>query len=330
MIINKFIVVYYLFLFFSLTVGILAAGSGLQILTKWHSTMEPESRVKLENKFYLCSFAMFLGACVRIVMIPLWFYMLYKLIPLLPGAMCLAGVHLAVPPYSWLASSMKLILPLLYFSWITISIVDKKILEQPFLKFRHYFLIPLILFTFIETFLDLKYLFALKPINVSCCMVLFDLHPEGAPQLLTKTHWYFVISFCLFFTLQLFLMTTFSKKKLSYLVSSICSILMFISLPLALHTKLSPIILGIPFHHCVFCLLQTNIMILAGTVVSFIAIYLSFSFGLMGYIGFDKTSFNKIALFLYKIKWVSITLYFTGFISLLIPILRALIHNGYM
>ena len=327
MIINKFIVVYYLFLFFSLTVGLLAAGTGLQILTKWRFAMEPETRVKLENKFYLCSFAMFLGAWVRLVMIPLWFFMCHNLIPLLPGAMCLAGVHLAVSPYSWLASSMKLILPLLYFSWITISMVDKKILEQPFLKFRHYFLIALILFTFIEAFLDLKYLLSLKPINVPCCTILFDLPPEGVPQLLTKTHWYFGIAFCLFFTLQLFLMTLFSKKKLGYLVTSISSILIFINLPLALHTKLSPIILGTPFHHCIFCLLQTNMMILVGTVLSFIAIYLSFSFGLMGYMGFDKAGFKKIAVFLEKIKWISIILYLIGFILLLIPTLWVLKYN---
>jgi hypothetical protein len=330
MIINKFIVVYYLFLFFSLTLGLIAAGTGLQILTKWRSTMEPETRVKLENKFYLCSSTVFLGAWVRIVMIPLWFFMLYNLIPMLPGAMCLAGVHLAVPPYSWLASSMKLILPLLYFSWITISIIDRKILEQPFLKFRHYFLISLILFTFIEAFLDLKYLLALKPINVPCCTTLFNLPFKGVPQLLTKTHWYFGIAFCLFFTLQIFSITLFSKKKLSYLFISIFSILIFINLSLALHTKLSPVILGTPFHHCIFCLLQTNMMILAGTVLSFIAVYLSFSFGLMGYIGFDKASFKKIALFLYKLKLISIILYLTGFILLLIPTLWALIRNGYI
>jgi hypothetical protein len=125
-------------------------------------------------------------------------------------------------------------------------------------------------------------------------------------------------------------MIRFSKNKTGYLVTSILSILIFINLPLALHTKLSPIILSTPFHHCIFCLLQTNMMILAGTVLLFIAIYLSFSFGLMGYMGFDKVSFKKIEVFLKKIKWISIILYLIGFILLLIPVLWSSIRNGYM
>jgi len=62
--------------------------------------------------------------------------------------MCLAGVHQNVPIYSWVSSSLKLFLPLLYFAWIVISMIDKKFIEQPFLKFRYYFLAPL--FTYLH------------------------------------------------------------------------------------------------------------------------------------------------------------------------------------
>jgi hypothetical protein len=60
------------------------------------------------------------------------------------------------------------------------------------------------------------------------------------------------------------------------------AVVAFISLLLAMHTKLSPLILETPFHHCVFCLLQNNTWVLAGFVLLMLGIYLSVACGIIG------------------------------------------------
>ena len=60
------------------------------------------------------------------------------------------------------------------------------------------------------------------------------------------------------------------------------AVVAFISLLLAMHTKLSPLLLETPFHHCVFCLLQTNTLVLIGFVLLMVGIYLSVACGIIG------------------------------------------------
>ena len=324
MIINKFIAVYYLFLFFSFAIGLLGAGAGLRAISGWGSADTHEKRYHLEKLLYLCTSAIFLGIVLRIVMIPLWFLMLDSLIPLIPGAMCMAGAHLNVPVYSWLASSMKVILPLIYFTWIIISRVDRRLVEQPFLKFRHFLLVPLILLILAETFLDLKYLFSLKVRSVTCCAALFDYNTGNISKVFTENHWYFVIIFGIFLLLQAVMLLIAKRKRNGYAITAVLAGGLFVTLILGLHTKLSPLILDTPFHHCIFCLLESNLFVLSGFLSLLLGIYLSFSFGLVGFWGNGSANYEKIHPYLKKIKSISLLVYAGGFILLLVPTLQHL------
>lgn len=328
MLLNKYIVVYFLFLFSSLAVSLLSAVVGLRTIFKWRSNQTPETRHQLENNLYLCRSAMFAGASVRVIMVPLWFFMLQSLIPLVPGAMCLAGIHQAVPVYSWLASGMKLILLLFYCTWIIIEILDRKIMEQPFLKFRHYLLILIIMAVLAEAFLDIKYLFALKPIKVTCCTALFDMDDTNIPRFLSESHWYFVIVFCVALFAQTLLFLLAWKKKTAYPFIITLALIMFIALPLGLHTRLSPLLLDAPFHHCIFCLLQNRVFILVGGGISLMAIYFSFAYGLIGLVSGKIDRHMQITGFLKKIRFISLTLFSAGFLLLLVPTLLYLFQNG--
>jgi len=327
MLLNKYIVIYFLFLFSSLAISLLSATVGLKTILKWRSDQTSETRRLLENKLYLCRSAMFVGASVRVIMVPLWFLMLQSLIPLVPGAMCLAGVHLAVPSYSWLASAMKLVLPLFYFTWIIIEIADRKIMSQPFLKFRHLFLMVVIIAVLAETFLDIKYLLAVKPVNVTCCTALFDMGSDNIPLLLTESHWYFISAFGLAMVMQTVFLLLPRKKKIAFLFIILLAFTLFITLPLGLHTQISPLLLDAPFHHCIFCLLQNNFFMLAGGGVSLLVIYFSFAYGLMGFIGLNKEGWELICKFLKKVRFISLFLLAAGFILFLIPMLLYFYQN---
>jgi len=327
MLLNKYIVIYFLFLFTSLAISLLSTAVGIKTAIRWRSDLNSETRRYLENQLYLCRSAMFVGASVRVIMAPLWFFMLQSLIPIVPGAMCLAGVHMAVPTYSWLASAMKVVLPLFYFTWIIIEMLDRKIMAQPFLRFRHLFLIIIIIAVLVEAFLDIKYLFALEPIKVTCCTALFDMGGNNIPELLTESNWYFVIAFALALVFQTVFLLLPRKKKMAFLLIIMFSLILFITLPLGLHTQLSPLLLDAPFHHCIFCLLQNNVYTLVGGGVSLLAIYFSFAYGLIGFIGNDKDGMEMIREFLKKVRLISLFLLSGGLILLLIPVLLYFYQN---
>lgn len=283
MVLNKFIVVYYLFLFISLAMGALAAASGLWAFIHAKNTATHEAARRLEKYLYLSIAAIMVGAVVRLVMVPLWFFVLQSLETVLPGAMCLAGVHDNVPVYSWLASSMKLVLPGLYLAWLFVIAADRQIAEQPFFRTRQLLLIPLIVLLIGESLLDVRFLTALKPTPVSCCTTIFDLNTRNAPLVLTQSHWYFVALFPLALGIQTGLLLLRQTKAGVHLTVITLAVVAFISLLLAMHTKLSPLILETPFHHCVFCLLRTNTLVLTGFVSLMVGIYLSVACGIIGH-----------------------------------------------
>jgi hypothetical protein len=283
MVLNKFVVVYYLFLFISLAMGALAAASGLWVLLHTKNTATHEAARRFEKYLYLSISAMMVGAVVRLLMVPLWFFTLQGLVTAIPGTMCLAGVHDNVPIYSWLASGMKLVLPGLYMAWLFVIAADRQIVEQPFFRTRQLLLIPLIVLLLGESLLDVRFLTALKPTPVSCCTALFDLNTQNVPPVLTQSHWYFVALFPLALGVQtglLLLRQTNAKVHLGIITLAVVA---FISLLLAMHTKLSPLLLETPFHHCVFCLMQTNALVLTGFVLLMAGIYLSVACGIIGH-----------------------------------------------
>lgn len=313
---NKNIAVYYLFLICSIAIGLLAAVNGLRVVLRRNRTDSPERRPQREKYLYLCSSAMFTGTVVRVAMIPLWFFMLYSLIPVIPGAMCLVGVHMAVPDYAWIASSMKIVLPWLYVSWIIITVIDRRMADQPFLILRQVLLAPLILLTLIEGGIDIQFLTHIRPTPVTCCTAIFDFNPPGVPVVFNESHWYFVIIFlvCVIFQTMLIIMNRCSR--LGYGFSLGMSVWLCISLVLSLHTKLSPLILASPFHHCVFCLLQHNTYVLIGFMLVMFGIYFSFGAGLSG--AFDPDALVRSG-YLKRIKIVTIVFYITGLVFLAVP-----------
>jgi len=324
MLLNKYMAIYALFLLCSLFVGLVAAGYGLMVLLRRRTDDTAERRLHLEKYLYLCTSAMFIGALIRLVMIPLWFVMLHSLIPSIPGAMCLAGVHLNVGGYAWAASSIKLILPLLYFTWIFITKIDRSMPSQPYFKLRQTLLIPLILFLFGEAFVDIKFITSLTPSPVTCCTAIFDFNTQGIAQVFTETHWYFVIIFIIALSALMLLMSLRHPGRWLHISIVILSMILFSTLPLALHTRLSPLVLESPFHHCIFCLLQNNFWVLTGFMLTMTAIYLSFARGL-------TTVANAAAIQAYsrnrRIKTAIYVLFTAGAALIAVPVGMHLLSN---
>lgn len=323
MVINKYIVIYYIFLFCSVAVGLLGGITGLAAISRWRPSLPHEVRFSLEKKLYLSSTAIFFGSVLRLVMLPLWFLMLANLIPIIPGAMCLLGVHQNVPVYSWLASAMKIFLPLLYFSWISITLVDRKFVGQPFLRCRHLLLLPTSIFILAEALIDLKYITSVKAITVSCCTTSLNSNSYASQALSAANHWLFVTIFCVGLAAQILSFTLPAKRSI-YLFGIINSLLLLITLPLGLHHELSPLFSGLILHKCIFCLLQDNGLVMTGAIFLLAGIYLSFTYSVLSLTSIGKEPIAQIKTSLAKIKIYTLAAFALGFAIILMPLITSL------
>ena len=271
MILNNYIITYLVCSFFSLFLGLVAAVYGFYIWKRWDINSEAEEQYRLEKMVYLVITLLSLGFILKLLMIPLWFWTLHSMIISIPGAMCLVGVHNINAPLSYIASGLKLVMPALYGHWLILNHLDRKVVTQPFMKQKTILLTPLGILILCETILDASFLFSVPPRQVSCCTSLFDVPTESVPQIITTPTWLWVV---IFYALVFFIMGEiiffliaqrrspsscggrwFGKKSL-LISETLIIIFLLVVFVLALHTKISPLFLGLPFHHCIFCLCQ--------------------------------------------------------------------------
>ncbi len=302
MLLNQYVILYYFFLLISLGLMGMAMVVGLGTYLRWQKVQAPDHRLQLEKKFYLSAAAMNLGLWIKVIGIPLYFFMLQSLVPSIPGAMCLAGVHISVPYYSWAASILKLILPVCYITWIVFNSADKKITSQPFLSFRFSFLLPLSLLVLIESWVDFTFLWSLQPVKVVCCTAIFDFTSGAIPPIISESHWGFVLLFCFFLVIQNVFVLRIKNNNGAFLTICTLSLVLLASMLFAQHTKLSPLLLNAPFHHCIFCLLAINKTVLFGSCLLLVGTYASFAYGLLACVAGRKNVLAQITPTLLFIK----------------------------
>jgi hypothetical protein len=258
MILNSYILTYLLLSFLSLVVGMAALIVGVSVARRWAPGSASERQYELEKKVYLSMTLIVLGFYMRLALAPLWFFMLQSLVPSVPGAMCLAGVHLLKTPYSFISTTLKFLLPMAYGYWLELNALDRKIETQPLMRRKLYTLIPLSGMMSIESFSDLRFLFAVRPRFVNCCSSLFDDSSSALLQKMTYRGWGWVIVFFVaaaaLWGVSFFLWRR--PRSRAGVLLWILSPLTLVAFILAVHTRLSPMLLHAEFHHCVFCVWQ--------------------------------------------------------------------------
>src|SRR3990172_1145860 len=338
MILNNYIITYLVCSFLSLLIGLVAAVNGFHVWRRWDITSQAEEQYRLEKRVYLIITLLSLGFILRFLMVPLWFWTIHSMIISIPGAMCLVGVHNTNAPLSYIASGLKLVMLPLYGYWLFLNYLDRKVVKQPFMKQKTVFLAPLRILILCETILDAFFLLSVPPHQVSCCTSLFDVPAESVSQVITASTWLWV---AIFYVLVLFIMgeivffliaqerSASSKKgrwfgKKSLLISETL-IISFLSVVfiLSLHTKISPLLLGLPFHHCIFCLCQEVWDVLLSVSMIFTGLILLLIYfwvvSLAGYGEVNETLSGKMVKLL---RW-SGTLLGVGVIILSIHLLLA-------
>lgn len=288
MIANNYTVTYSVLSAISLSLGLAAAYKGYRIQKEWNIESSAEKQYELEKQVYLPITLVVVGFYLRLFLIPLWFLTLSSLIPSIPGAMCLTGVHEAGKPYSYIATSLKFVLPPIYGFWLALNGIDRKIVNSPFMRTKMLFLIPIICFIITETAFDLRFLLGIHPRQVSCCTSVFDMPDSSVLEYFAHQTW----SWFLLFNAAsiLILISVLRHVRLPHKTNScsnarisnvelvtvlILSVAALCAFVLGLHTKVGPMLLETPFHHCVFCLLQNVLTAPIFTLLTMTGIWLT-------------------------------------------------------
>jgi hypothetical protein len=271
MIVNVMVVVYSLIAALALAVVVPAAAVGTRVAWRWRNATGIEERADLEKRIYLVITLMAVGLSLRLVLVPLWFLTLQSLVSHVPGAMCLAGVHMLDAPWSFVATVLKIVVPLAYGYWLVLNLLDRRVARQPLLGHKLLLLIPIAALVVIESGLDFHFIASVEPRTVSCCSSLFDRPVTDLGRAVSSNDPFWVWGFAGLAAATIGLSAVVARRQaLRWRVLLVMAAVgAMVTFPLALHSRLSSLLLHTPRHHCVFCVLQmsADVAVACGLVV---------------------------------------------------------------
>ncbi len=235
------------------TLGVL--GTAYKIFRRWNES-DDETRHDLENGFYLTFSVVLVVLSIRLLLIPLYFWNMQSFVPLIPGAMCLWGVFNAFPEVTWLSLFLKLILPILYISWMLLSRINSSCRTNPLIRnlmVLFLLLAPALLFDFVA---EILILFNLSPVEVSCCSNAIDVGTRPVPVMVGGVSGQ-VLLLLIFFAYSILFSISLAlsiKNRAVKWNSLALTIPLGIVITVMITETLTPWLLRLPFHHCPFCL----------------------------------------------------------------------------
>ncbi|MHA1905894.1 MAG: hypothetical protein ACW98Y_01250 [Candidatus Thorarchaeota archaeon] len=220
---------------------------------------ESESQHKSEQKYYLLGMIGTIVLLARLLVVPIYFWMLQSLVPYCPGAMCVSGVVNTSEPYSSLSMILKIFLPAAYGAWLLIEISNRREPTLPFVKqLARSFLIVLLPMLLIDSAADVLLVASIRPVYAPCCSSVYDIDPPFSPSAVLGPEFGMIILVATV-VFSLVVITTqwlkINRPSISKLTVVLAIITAFLYL-ITIHDTLAPIALGLSNHHCPYCLFQ--------------------------------------------------------------------------
>ncbi|NWF96119.1 MAG: hypothetical protein HXY34_08240 [Candidatus Thorarchaeota archaeon] len=220
---------------------------------------DTESRSRAEEKYYLLSMIAFIVLLARILGVPLFFWMVQSLVPFCPGAMCAYGVLNVGSPYTVFALGFKVLLPFAYGAWIVVELANRKHPGLPILPaLARSFAVVLLPLLLADGASDVLTVLVIQPVYAPCCSSLYDVSPPFTPSSLLGAGSGPLI---MIMTLLILIMLAAVQwvpwqvrvmRVLTGMLAAAAGLLYLITL----HDSYAPLVLGLPNHHCPFCLFQ--------------------------------------------------------------------------
>ncbi|MCK4483593.1 MAG: hypothetical protein KAU89_02125 [Candidatus Thorarchaeota archaeon] len=218
-----------------------------------------EERHAAEQRYYLLGMIGIIVLTTRLLNVPIFFWMLQSLVPHCPGAMCAYGVVNVAAPYSTISIILKMFLPFIYGLWLVVEIANRNQPELPFTRYlARSFLLALFPLVLIDSALDVGLVAMIRPIYAPCCSSAYDVNPPFSPSSIFGPEFgLLVIAITVTVALVLIVVQWFEgySAKVPLLTGLLCCVVALLYL-VAIHDTYAPLVLGLPTHHCPYCLFQ--------------------------------------------------------------------------
>ncbi|MGD9381046.1 MAG: hypothetical protein PVI03_01230 [Candidatus Thorarchaeota archaeon] len=247
-----------------LVIGVLSLGLALYggfISTTIMEGLEQgsEKRHQSEQRYYLLGMIGIIALSSRVLIAPIFFWMLQSLVPYCPGAMCSYGVVNVSSPYSDIATMLKLLLPFAYGAWLVIELANRREPALPLMRsLARSFVILLLPLVIIDSAADIFIVAAMRPVYAPCCSSVYDVDPPFSPSAILGPEFGMLM---LIVTIALILVLIgiqwserYSERVpfFTLILSALVSVLYLVML----HDTYAPLVLGLSNHHCPYCLFQ--------------------------------------------------------------------------
>ena len=212
-----------------------------------------------EQKYYLLGMIGIVVLASRLLVVPIFFWMLQSLVPYYPGAMCASGVVNVSEPYSSISIILKILLPAVYGLWLVVELSNRGQPQLPFTKLlARSFLVLLLPLILLDSAADILLVAVTRPIYAPCCSSIYDVDPPFSPSaILGPEIGMLILVLTIALSLTVIMLQWFEERKpiLSYFNVMLLGTIAILYL-VTIHDSLAPIALGLSNHHCPYCLFQ--------------------------------------------------------------------------
>jgi hypothetical protein len=247
-----------------LVIGVLSLGLALYggfISTTIMEGLEQgsEQHHQSEQKYYLLGMIGLIVLLSRVLIAPIFFWMLQSLVPYCPGAMCSYGVVNVSSPFSDIATILKLLLPFAYGAWLVIELANRREPALPFMRsLAKSFLILLLPLIIIDSATDILIVTTMRPVYAPCCSSVYDVDPPFSPSAILGSEFGMMLllaTIALTFVLIGIQWSRRISERFPFLALAISALVSVLYLVM-LHDTYAPLVLGLSNHHCPYCLFQ--------------------------------------------------------------------------
>ena len=223
----------------------------LKVLFKWNFESFTPFQFALERQSYLVTTIILFVFLLKFILVAYFIFTIDALSPLLPGAMCGAGVIKANEYGSYLLI-LKLFILFLLSLWLFVHSYDMRTKNHQWFKHKSWLFSGIFILIILELVLDFGYFSHIDThLPVSCCAALFG-QLEGANPLPFGLN--IPLLLVLFYLLYiLIVLTLMSGYTVLYIISNVLFVLIAYY---AMVYFFGTYIYQLPTHKCPFCMLQ--------------------------------------------------------------------------
>ena len=238
---------------------------------RWRGASTVEQRSEIEKRSHLVLLVAIIFLGIRLFNWPLFYLTLQSFVPDIDGAMCIFGVTQVERILTGISEIIRPVSFFLIGAWLLIHLLDQKTQTSPLMGRKLLFLGVTAIVVVAESLLDVVLMFKIAPGTlISCCTTVTDILDRPTrlvPKAALGPGYESILGFGYYLS-NIFLMVILAIWLVRIRASSsprrrvvmgflflyaIFNTALFVLAQIEVH---APKIMGLPFHHCLYCLWQ--------------------------------------------------------------------------